>query len=304
MLDVIAPAPLVVPARRVRRCRRSIGWNNQGSIPPSPMPAGVFTYNAGGPGAGQMWLSVGWDSAFSIYRPDGSKIDLVEWSHGSGLGDVSALFRPPAPTLSQVNGGALGARTYYVYTAYVKNGLIYFPSTVATLAVSANNLLKVTSPAAKAGMDGWAVFMSNVSAVTDPYMQDGPGTSHYATPGGEIPFGTDWIEPTSGFANIYAPAALYSSPGWKAITQVSGNPGNTFYFYLYWDVANQVMAIARGWNGTSWLGITSKDASGAWKQRSDNHIPIASNSDGSVNATLPLGGSTGTGSGLGGGEYT
>lgn len=121
---------------------------------------------------------------------------------------VAAAFAPHAvpsspssPALSQVAGGALGGTTYYVKTTFVTDSGEVVPSAEASLAVAANNLLKVTAPAVAggvAGVTGWNVYVST-SAGTET-KQNG------STP---IALGTDWTEPGSGLvAGTALPAGL------------------------------------------------------------------------------------------------
>src|SRR5437867_7392282 len=116
---------------------KSDAYNAQGSIPPIAQTIGLLAY-AGGSGAQANTSFVAWSwAAHTLYRPDGSPLAVVASSN-------SAL-QPAAPTLSQVGGGTLGARTRFVRIGYVKDGNIYPVSAEASLAVSANNLLRVAS---------------------------------------------------------------------------------------------------------------------------------------------------------------
>jgi hypothetical protein len=98
--------------------------NQQGSIAPTPLGgatdgAGLgATYASGGAVTGHMWLAWRWGvigatpGPRTIYRPDGTSITVPY----SGTPAVIT------PTLAQVAGGALGARTRFVRVALVKNG--------------------------------------------------------------------------------------------------------------------------------------------------------------------------------------
>src|SRR5947207_839355 len=57
-----------------------------------------------------------------------------------------------------------------VRIAYVKNGLLYFISGQASLAVSANFLLKIASPPAVAGYDGW-VPLIDTGGTPRPFLE-------------------------------------------------------------------------------------------------------------------------------------
>lgn len=97
---------------------------------------------------------------------------------------------PSTQTLSQVAGGTMAARTYYVSIAWF--GILYEgPSTTVTsIAISANNLCSVTNPSIGSppnGATGWAVYIwtSNPTLV----MQNTT----------VIPLSqSSWVEPTSG----------------------------------------------------------------------------------------------------------
>jgi len=292
MLDVIAPAPLVVPARRVRRCRRSIGWNNQGSVNPSPVGAGIFAAAQIGLAGGVSWVSFGWGPT-TVYRPDGSDVSIP--TAGSMVN-----IQPPAPTCSSVAGGALGSRTYWVYTAYSRNGAVYLLSNGTQITVPANQLLKVTSPAAKPGYDGYVVYMSDVNGATNPWAQIDP-----------FPFGTDWTEPTSGIQTASWQAAIYTSVNgqfWAYLTVPHLNASTSYYFYPYWDLASNQMVMGNGYRGrTTTPGVTSYDPASAAEQNGDGHIPLmgagGTNASGAILvATSGVG--SGNASAVGGGVLT
>jgi YD repeat-containing protein len=70
---------------------------------------------------------------------------------------------PAAPTLSQTSGGTMPATTYYVKVAYVFNGPAGPGSAESSLAVSANKLLQVSSPASVPGATGYNVYAATAS---------------------------------------------------------------------------------------------------------------------------------------------
>ncbi len=111
---------------------------------------------------------------------------------GMFQGPVAA---PGAPVLAQVAGGALGAATGYVKTTFVTPAGETVPSAEASLAVAANSLLVVDSPAAPADtrVTGWNVYVSNAT---------GTETKQNAAP---IAIGTNWTELVGG---LIAGAAL------------------------------------------------------------------------------------------------
>lgn len=113
--------------------------------------------------------------------------------------DWDTITPPGVPTLSQTAGGTRAAQTYYVKVAYVNaTGEIGELSAESTLAVSADFLLTVSSPAASPSITvsgssgeaseatGYMVYASNTS---------GTETLQTTTP---ISIGTSWTEPTTG----------------------------------------------------------------------------------------------------------
>lgn len=94
-----------------------------------------------------------------------------------------------APTLGSVAGGALGATTYYAKITLVSAAGESTPSPESSLAVLANNLLTVASPAVQTGVTGYNVYVSTAT---------GTETLQNASP---IAIGTAWTEPTSGLVS-------------------------------------------------------------------------------------------------------
>jgi len=259
----------------------STPFNVQGSTLPTPVRNMDFRWSAGGAANGHMWVAWQWaispieDKTF--YRPDGSTVNLKQ--------AVTQIPNAVAPTLAQVAGGALGARTRYVRTALVKDGVLYmglnFPlstSGESSLAISANNLLKVTSPAAVAGFDGWCPLVgTNVSQeVTQP------GT--FATP---IAFGTDWTEPVGGAQTSSATNTLYGqSSQWDfgAVVFVELNVSTDYFFYPYYD---PILGFTR------WLFEAPLSGAKAAVQYGDGNYPLT---NGSLKGTTPIATGTNTGS--------
>ncbi len=116
---------------------------------------------------------------------------------------------PGAPTLSSVAAGTLAATTYYVKITYVNAAGETLPSAEANLAVAADYVLSVASPAATSGASGWNVFVSTAT---------GTETLQNSSP---IAIGTAWQEPTTG---LIAGSALPT-------TSTFGVPSATLYFY-------------------------------------------------------------------------
>ncbi len=238
----------------------------------SASASGPFSYNAGGPSSGAMWIRWTW-SQHTRYRNDESSFVVAA---------SSAASAPAAPTLGQVAGGALGARTRYVRVAYVKEKCMFHISTESNFAISANNLLKVTSPTAAAGYDGWIPLVGDV---TNQERQQ-PG----ALPTAPIAFGTDWTEPSGG-ANVTS-GTKYSDDN----AQLGGHSwdlatSTTYYFYASYDYLNLRVEFTGG-------TLAAKSAEQAARQNRQNHYRL---SDGAMEAATPAGGGGGTGSGGGGG---
>jgi RHS repeat-associated protein len=153
-------------------------------------------------------------------------------------GNVYDTFTAPAaPTLSQTRGGTLAATTYYVKVAYVFNGPSGPGSAESSLAVSANNLLQVSSPSSVPGATGYNVYVASASG--QELLQNG------ATP---IAIGTNWTEPTSGlvtgtvapFTNGVGDSLLTQStqyPGGSAANRVTNN---------YFDWRDRLVATKSG----------------------------------------------------------
>ncbi len=90
-----------------------------------------------------------------------------------------------APVLSQSVGGALGAATYYVVYTYVSATGETLPSPEASLAVSANNLLTITSPASATNATGWNAYVSTATGTETLQVSN-------------VAIGTNWTEPVTG----------------------------------------------------------------------------------------------------------
>ena len=95
---------------------------------------------------------------------------------------------PAAPALTNVTSGALGAATYYAKVTYNSASGETLPSGESSVAIVANDLPKITSPAASTGATSWNAYMSTVS---------GQETLQSAT----ISIGTDFTLPTTGLVN-------------------------------------------------------------------------------------------------------
>jgi hypothetical protein len=91
-----------------------------------------------------------------------------------------------APTLASSAGGTMAATTYYVVYTYTDAQGQTVASPEASLAVAADYLLTVTSPAASTNATGYNVYVGTAT---------GQETLQNSSP---IALGTNWTEPTSG----------------------------------------------------------------------------------------------------------
>ncbi len=209
----------------------STPYNNQGSIVPTPGDGTIFSYTAGGTTTGHMFAVISTSADYTLRFADGSAITAKA---------TNAYDRPAAPTLSQVAGGALGARNYWVRVAFVKknpqnNSSVMYRSSAETanFAVSANNLLKVTSPAAVAGYDGWVVLIGTGANAEVIEQRLGGGG---AVNDGPIAFGTDYTEPTAGAVTSSTLRTPYdpSMDSGFTISERAASP-TIYKGYLYFD---------------------------------------------------------------------
>lgn len=268
---IVSKKPGILPPRRPwdGTLRISTPMNDQGSMPPTAVPATFYAYAAGGI-ASNMWLSWGW-SAANVNRADQSLLAIPAAPSG-----------PAAPTLSQVAGGALAGRTRFVRIAYVRSKRLYPVSAESSLLISVNNLLKVQAPTNPGGglYDGWAVLVGSAS-------------------NGEIfqsnteAFGVDWTEPVGGYTTTLTP---YST-NWKSITAVTLTESATVLEYGFYDLTLALMRIVGG--GANDLPSITTSATAAGKQNGDRMVPL---SLGAMSATIPAAGGSNSGS-VGGGKF-
>ncbi len=121
--------------------------------------------------------------------PDAGNVVLdhsLALSHPNGGTFRRQLPPPPSvPLLSTGAAGALLARTYFVVTTYFNSATGETTvSPEATIAVPLNNVLVVTSPAARSGFTQYRVYVGTA-----------PGTE---TLQATVNFGTNFTEPTTG----------------------------------------------------------------------------------------------------------
>jgi RHS repeat-associated protein len=168
----------------------------------------------------------------SLDRPASDWIGTNDGSPGNmtqTAGYTYDTFTPPAaPTLGQTSGGSLAATTYYVKVAYVFNGPVQPASAESSLAVAANKLLTVTSPATVSGATGYNVYVGTSS---------GKETLQNTSP---IAIGTNWTEATSGLTTT-GEAPFTNGVGDSDVTQMTQYPGGsaanrvTDYWYDWRD---------------------------------------------------------------------
>jgi hypothetical protein len=130
-------------------------------------------------------------------------------------GGVTATFgympTPAAPTLSSTAGGSLAAATYYATITYTDATGESAHSAEASLAVAADNLLVVTSPAsAPPDVTGYNVYVATTS-----------GGEVLQNTGGPIAIGSNWTLPTSGLVQNTPPHPQHS----HITPHVSGSGG-------------------------------------------------------------------------------
>lgn len=246
-------------------------------VEPMPVTTSPFSYSTGGPGAAQMWVAWTW-SAFTVYRLDGTTLSI---------GAASGMATPPSPTLSEVAGGALGARTRYVRIGYVRDGKVYRVGAEASLAINANNLLKVTAPSSVAGYTGWCVLVGS-SASGERFQ-----VTSLSSP---LAFGSDWTEPVGG-ADVTGKTPYHTDMN-NAVTEIALDPSTTYYWMPFWHVTDQFVNL--------YSAFTSDTPANAIQPMQDGRIPLALRVSGSslktsMSALTPGGGSTG--SGTGGGKF-
>jgi hypothetical protein len=97
---------------------------------------------------------------------------------------------PNPPAASAVSGGSLPARTYYWRVSYVTPYGVSLPCPEQSLAIPANDLCQIASPAPPSAPTiavGWNIYASTTQ-----------GAETLQNPSGLIAIGTAWTEPTSG----------------------------------------------------------------------------------------------------------
>jgi RHS repeat-associated protein len=136
---------------------------------------------------------------------------------------------PAAPALSQTSGGTMPATAYYVKVAYVFNGPAGPGSAESSLAVSANHLLQVSSPASVSGATGYNVYVATASG--NEVLQN---TSPMA-------LGTNWTEPTTGL--VTGTTAPFTS--WSAAGSVANDNVLTETITTYDSAGNTILVTRK-----------------------------------------------------------
>jgi hypothetical protein len=148
---------------------------------------------------------------------------------------------PTAPTLTQTSGGTLAATTYYVKVTYLLNGAETPASPESSLAVSANFVLQVNSPASMTGATGYNVYVATANG--KEVLQNG------ATP---IALGTNWTEPATGLVTGTA-APFTNGVGDGNLTQTTQYPGGgatNRVTQSWYDWRDRLVASKSGVQGT------------------------------------------------------
>lgn len=113
---------------------------------------------------------------------------------------AAARTAPGLPTLSQVSGGTLAARTRYVKLTYLSANGETAASSENSFAISANNLLHVANPGAQTGCTQYNVYAGTAAGAE----------KFQAT----VNIGTGWTEPTGGITTTGAAPPVSNTTGW------------------------------------------------------------------------------------------
>jgi hypothetical protein len=217
-------------------------------------------------------------AAQNILRADGSTLAVPA---------SSSLTVPAAPTLSQVAGGALAARTRFVRIALIKDKAMYGISAESSLAISINNLLKVTAPASVAGYDGWAVLVGSLTNQEVYVTNSTEGTSLAIVP---LAFGVDWTEPTAG-VQLSADLSTWAHDNTAAAVQGIRfwglSASSAYLFYPAIEVSTNLIHFPG-------QQLTAVNATAAIKQSGDGQIALA---PGAISFTTPADATSASGTG-------
>lgn len=137
-----------------------------------------------------------------VLTPRGSK----------GVDAYTRIAAPAAPSLSQVAGGSLVATTLFAKVTLVSPSGETTASSEGSLAVSANNLLRVASPAGAGNAIGWNAYVASSS---------GAEVLQNATP---IALGASWTEPASGLLTGTEAPPPANTTGWDVFNLFVPDP--------------------------------------------------------------------------------
>jgi hypothetical protein len=149
---------------------------------------------------------------------------------------TAGLGAPAAPVLSSVAGGANPAARYYVRITYVTAGGETAVSAESNLAVAANSLLQVASPAAdpQGLATGWNVYVGTVT---------GQETLQSASP---LPLGPAWLEPAGGIVSGGA-QTLGPMPSFVSVIENNVPLAEGVDFLVDYDVGELTRLAVNGW---------------------------------------------------------
>lgn len=153
-----------------------------------------------------------------------------------------------APTLSQVSGGALSARTYYVKYTWANATGETVASTEANISLSANNLAKITLPTTAYAL-GTTKINIYISTITNTETLQGYIDVDAQIESGEADWSNlTWTEPTTG---LVTGAALPGSNTTKhlmlyGVYEVAGASGpnlaNQYSNNLFYGVTTEIVS--------------------------------------------------------------
>src|SRR6185437_11856189 len=158
---------------------------------------------------GSSTSSGGFDRHYTgVLTPRGSK----------GADSYESIAAPAAASLSQVAGGSLAATTLFAKVTLVSPSGETTASSESALAVAANNLLRIASPASAGNATGWNAYVGTAG---------GAELLQNATP---IALGTSWTQPASGLltGGVSPPAA--NTTGWDVFDLFVPDPVSSASF--------------------------------------------------------------------------
>jgi hypothetical protein len=135
-----------------------------------------------------------------------------------GVDSYTRIVAPAAPSLSAVAGSTLGAATYFVKTTLVSPSGETTASSENSLAVAANNLLRIAAPAGAGNATGWNAYVAHTS---------GAEILQNAAP---IALGTNWTEPSAGLVTGTAAPPAANTTGWDVFNLFVADPVATASF--------------------------------------------------------------------------